>query len=156
MWASRGARRKTVGYRAAVRIHVWLLVMVLLTGFVLSLPEASTQEAGNTATNLACPEYKVFFDPGRGEDILVPSGYRVEVFATGLNFPMGIAFQGTAQGFEVFVTEAGTRSHGRCNGAEFFARQTGLPDAENPFLPQGRVLDHECPQPGDRRAALSH
>jgi hypothetical protein len=130
-----------VRHRAAGCLSVWLLVMVLLIGMVLSRPEASTNGAGNTAANPACPEYKVFFDPGNGEDISVPSGYKIEVFATGLNFPMSIAFRGTAQAFEVFVTEAGTRLPGRCNGAEFFAEQTERPAAENPFLPQVRILN---------------
>jgi len=122
-------------------LSVWLLVVLLLTGVVLSSPEASTDKAGNTAVNLACPEHEVFFDPGNGEDIFLPSGYQVEVFATGLDFPMGIAFRGTAQDFEVFVTEAGTRLPGRCNGAEFYAKKTESPDDKNPFLPQVRVLN---------------
>jgi hypothetical protein len=67
---------------------VWLLIMSVLTGVVLSPLEASTDKAEDTAVNLACPEYKVFFDPGNGEDIIVPSGYRVEVFASGLNSPI--------------------------------------------------------------------
>jgi hypothetical protein len=128
-------------HRASGCLGVWLLTMFLLTGFVLSPQEASTDEAGNTAVNLACPDYKVFFDPGNGEDIFVSSGYKIEVFATGLNFPMSIAFRGPSQDFEVFVTEAGTRLTGRCNGAEFYAEKTESPDVENSFLPQIRVLN---------------
>jgi hypothetical protein len=128
-------------HRAVGCLSVWLLVMFLLTGIALSPPDTSKNAAGNTAANLAYPEYKVFFNPRNGEDILVPPGYKVEVFATGLHFPMSIAFRGTAQAFEVFVTEAGTRLPGWCNGAEFFAEPTEFPDAENPFPPQVRVLD---------------
>jgi hypothetical protein len=133
-------------HRASRCLGVWLLTMFLLTGFVLSPQVASTDEAGNTAVNLACPGYEVFFDPGNGEDILVPSGYQIEVFATGLNSPTGIAFRGTAQAFEVFVTEAGTRLSGQCNGAEFYAEKTKSPDAKNPF-PGGRGPRRRAPRP---------
>jgi len=91
--------------------------------------------------NDACPGEEVFFNPGNGEDIIVPPGYRVEVFASGLNFPAGIAFRGNRLQWEAYVTETGTGLPGRCNGAEFFRDQTGVPDSENPFLPQVRVLN---------------
>src|SRR5919198_6093982 len=118
--------------------RVWFLVLPLLAGMVWGVPAAFTQEVGN----LACPGEEVFFDPGGGEDILVPPGYTVEVFAAGLNFPAGIAFRGAPDSFEVFVTEAGASLPGRCNDAAFFEAQTGVPAAENPFLSQVRVLDN--------------
>jgi hypothetical protein len=90
---SGAGRRKTMRHRAAGCLSVWLLVMFLLTGIVLSPSEASTKEAGNAA----CPEHEVFFDPGKGEDIFIPSGFKIEVFATGLDFPVSIAFRGTAR-----------------------------------------------------------
>jgi hypothetical protein len=116
-------------------------------------------QAGAQGKNATCPGEDVFFNPGSGEDIVVPPGYKVEVFASGLNFPAGIAFRrgGEKQHmdehghmspshehkgsrFEVFVTESGTSLPGRCNGAVDFAG-TGAADADNPFLPQVRVLD---------------
>ena len=55
-----------------------------------------------TVTNPICPDNTAFFDPGNGEDIVVPPGYSVSVFESGLNFPTGIAFRTTGYGkFEV-------------------------------------------------------
>ena len=39
--------------------------------------------------------------PGTAQDIVVPSGYQVSVFAQGLNQPTGIAFLGTKSNFNV-------------------------------------------------------
>src|SRR5262245_60709773 len=66
-------------------------------------------------SNPVCPVESVFFDPGNGEDIVVPSGYKVEVFAKGLNFPTDIAFQGSKNNFQVLVLESGTGLPSRCN-----------------------------------------
>ncbi len=65
--------------------------------------------------NAACPVETVFFDPGNGQDIVVPEGYKVEVFATGLNFPTAIAFKGNKGKFDVFVLESGRGLPSRCN-----------------------------------------
>src|SRR3954470_812476 len=54
-----------------------------------------TSALAQTRGNAACPGEDVFFDPGNGQDIAVPRGYRVSVFAKGLNFPTGIAFRGS-------------------------------------------------------------
>src|SRR3982750_517122 len=60
-----------------------------------------------TAGNPVCPGEEVFYDPGRGEDIVVPQGFKVEVFARDLNFPTGLAFKRGGDDFEVFVVESG-------------------------------------------------
>jgi glucose/arabinose dehydrogenase len=121
--------------RSRVDRFRWLLLVVIgLVGVIVTSPLASAQSAGNAA----CPGEDVFFNPSHGEDIIVPPGYRVEVFASGLNFPTDIAFRGDGRKFEVFVTEAGTSLPGRCNAAVGYP----TPDATNPFLPQVRVLDH--------------
>lgn len=113
-------------------------VLVVLVALLSSSPVASAQ----TVTNAACPGEAVFFNPAAAEDIIVPPGYKAEVFAKGLNFPTNIAFLGdNPRRFQVFVTEAGTSLPGRCNGAEFFKAQTRVADSANPFLPQVRVLD---------------
>lgn len=70
------------------------------------------------ATNAACKEEAVFFDPGNGQDIVVPPGFRVEVFAKGLNFPTAVAFRGNKEKFEVFVLESGRGLPSRCNNPE--------------------------------------
>src|SRR5678815_514084 len=57
------------------------------------------------ASNPVCPAETVFFDPGNGEDIVVADGYKVEVFAKGLNFPTDVAFLGSKENFRVLVLE---------------------------------------------------
>ena len=120
--------------RATKRFRPLPIIVLLVSGMVLSLPLASAHAA---AGNAACPGEDVFFDPGSAQDIIVPPGYKVEVFKSGLNFPTNIAFRGNAHKFDVFVTEGGTGLPGRCNAAVGFP----APDATNPFLPQVRVLD---------------
>ncbi len=91
--------------------RVWLLICVVFAGVVVSASAASAALVGNAA----CPGEEVVFDPGTGEDIIVPEGYKVEVFAQGLNFPTAIAFAGTKDQFRVFVLESGRGLPGRCS-----------------------------------------
>ena len=49
-----------------------------------------------TVTNPLCPTEMANFAPGHGQDITVPDGFTVSVFASGLNMPTGIAFLGNA------------------------------------------------------------
>jgi hypothetical protein len=92
--------------------------------------------------NPLCPGEEVLFNPGNGEDIVVPDGFRVSVFASGLNFPTGIAFRGNAQRFEVYVMESGRFPLSRCN--DDVAWQTkGLP-GRNPFTPDVLVFDNKA------------
>lgn len=91
-------------------------------------------------SNPLCPAETALYDPGNGQDINVPAGYRVSVFASGLNFPTGIAFRATGEeGFEVYVLESG---HGlpagnNCNDEATF--QQKFPGQFNPFTPDIRV-----------------
>lgn len=114
------------------------LVVFLLC---VALSSGATLASAQMATNAACPEEAVFFNAGNGEDIIVPPGYRVDVFASGLDFPTNIAFRGNARRFEAFVTEAGTGLPGRCNGADSFLAETGRDGLQNPFLPDVVVLN---------------
>src|SRR5256885_14013893 len=58
--------------------------------------------------NPPCPAETALYDPGQGQDISVPSGYGVSVFAAGLNFPTGLAFRATSAGtFGGHVLESG-------------------------------------------------
>jgi glucose/arabinose dehydrogenase len=109
------------------------LITVLMLLLLCPVGAASAATVGNAA----CPGEDVQFNPGTGQDILVPPGYEVEVLAQGLNFPTNIAFKGNEHNFQVFVTEAGTSLPGRCNAA------VGYPssDADNPFLADVKVLD---------------
>ena len=95
-----------------------------------------------TVANPICPANTAFFDPGNGENIVVPPGYSVSVFKAGLNFPTGIAFRETDQygKFEVYVLELG---HGLpstpCNEQDSFG--SGQFDPTNPFTPDILVFD---------------
>src|SRR5437667_10858249 len=60
-----------------------------------------------TVANPLCPDNTALFDPDSGQDINVPAGFKVSVFANDLNFPTGIAFLGNAQRFEGNVLESG-------------------------------------------------
>src|ERR1700680_2267010 len=64
-----------------------LLALVLAPGLATALPGVA---AAATVSNPLCPSETAFFNPGHGEDIVVPKGFTVSVFATGLNFPTGI------------------------------------------------------------------
>jgi glucose/arabinose dehydrogenase len=108
---------------------------------VLGMVAFATGPAGAaTVVNPACATETVFFSPGNGEDIVVPSGYTVSVFAKGLNFPTGIAFLGKAKNFKVFVLESGHGLPGRCNDETnpFFGGVTSL---SNPMTPDILVFD---------------
>ncbi len=71
-------------------------------GLLLAVPTAFAA----TVANPICPDNTALFNPGNGEDIVVPPGYSVSVFKAGLNFPTGIAFRKTDNGgFEVYVLE---------------------------------------------------
>ena len=97
------------------------------------------------AQNPACPEEAVFYDPGNGEDIIVPEGYKVEVFARDLNFPTDVAFRSTGGGsFQVVVMESGTGLPGACND------NTKMPGGKfgpkNPFTPDVLIFDQNGKQ----------
>src|ERR1051326_7672252 len=72
------------------------------------LPTSISAQGSTTAGNPICEGEGVTYDPGDGQDIAVPAGYQVSVFARDLNFPTGIAFQGDANNFQVYVLESGT------------------------------------------------
>ncbi len=90
-----------------------------------------------TVGNPLCPGEDVLFNPGNGQDIVVPKGFAVSVFASGLNFPT-IAFRGNSQHFEVYVLESGVFPTSRCNDGVAW-QSKGLPG--NPFTPDIRVFD---------------
>jgi hypothetical protein len=92
-----------------------------------------------TVTNPLCPGESVEFNPGNGEDIVVPPGFRVSRFASGLNFPTGLAFRRTGGTFEVYVLESGHGLPSRCNDQSAFG--SGDFDPTNPFTPDIVVFD---------------
>src|SRR5262245_3509290 len=113
---------------------------LILVGAALA-PAAALADAFNPV----CPNERAFFNPGNGEDIVVPNGYRVEVFSSGLNFPTDVVFLGSKNNFQVLVLESGTGLPSRCND------NTKVPNgsggllskfaANNPFTPNLLILD---------------
>ena len=112
----------------------WLLVTVALA-LLLTQP-TFVAAAGNPL----CPGEDVFFNPGNGEDIVVPQGFKVSVFKSGLNFPTAVAFRGNSRGFEVFVLESGHGLPSRCND-ETSATVGGEFSPTNPFTPDILVFN---------------
>jgi len=108
-----------------------------LAGILASTLPAVAEAA--TVSNPLCPGETVLFNPGNGQDIVVPAGFRVSVFASGLNFPTGIAFLKTGRGFEVFVLESGHGLPSRCNDQTAFG--VGNFDPANPFTPDILVFN---------------
>ena len=92
-----------------------------------------------TVANPLCPNNTALFNPDTGSDIVLPSGFKVSVFAKGLNFPTGIAFLRHGNGFDVFVLESGHGLPSVCNEQSSFG--SGAFDSKNPFTPDILVFD---------------
>ena len=121
----------------AQRIHMFVFGLALLLTLLRSLGVAAT------VTNPICTvEEAVFYGPGNGEDIIVPAGFKVSVFAKDLNFPVGIAFRGNQHNFQVYVLESGhglpsraTMRRAPCVGGKF--------SPTNPLTPDILVFDQK-------------
>ena len=100
----------------------------------------STHAGAATVANPACTTETAFFSPGNGEDIVVLPGYKVSAFATGLNFPTGIAFRGSPGHFQVFVLESGHGLPSQCN-EQANAAFGGVFSPSNPMTPDIVVFD---------------
>ncbi len=94
-----------------------------------------------TKSNPVCPAETAFYNPGHAEDIVVPKGYKVEVFARDLNMPTDVAFVGDKNSFKVVVLESGTGLPSRCND-NTKVPGVGKFDANNPFTPDLLIFDH--------------
>ena len=92
------------------------------------------------ASNPICPANTAFYSPGNGKDIVVPPGFKVSVFAKDLNFPVGIAFAGNKNNFQVYVLESGHGLPSRCND-ETNALVGGENSPTNPFTPDILVFN---------------
>ncbi len=125
-----------------------------VTAVGLALASLGMAASAATVSNALCPARNgfpaeaVLFDPGNGQDIVVPPGYTVSVFAKGLNFPTGIAFRakddddnghgGKGGAFEVYVLESGHGLPSSCNDEQLWqSTQSG----KNPFTPDILVFD---------------
>jgi glucose/arabinose dehydrogenase len=103
----------------------------------LALPTAG--EAATVVANPICPVETAFFAPDQGQDIIVPNGFKVSVFASGLNAPTGIAFAGNKNNFQVYVLESGHGIPSRCNEQGSIPGGTFAPN--NPFTPDILVFN---------------
>jgi glucose/arabinose dehydrogenase len=139
---------RATSFTAAVAVVFALLpssttaAQQLQAGFAAA-ETAISAPAGTTAGNAACPGEDVFYNPSHGEDIVLPEGYKIDVFATGLNFPTGIGFMRTGEepgDFVVTVVESGTGLPSRCNNNEAPV-WGGKLSPTNPFTPDMLVLD---------------
>jgi glucose/arabinose dehydrogenase len=87
--------------------------------------------------NKNCPEESVYYNPSNGQDIIVPKGFKVEAFITGLNFPTDIAFAGN----KVYVLESGTGLPGKCNNRVGYGGDATGFGQNNPFTPDILVFN---------------
>jgi glucose/arabinose dehydrogenase len=106
-------------------------VCFAFVGFALVSGATLAQTRGNSN----CPGEDVFFNPSKGEDIVLAEGFKVEVFVKDLNFPTAVAFQGNKEHFNVIVLESGTGLPGRCNNNNKAFTQ------DNPFTPDILVFN---------------
>lgn len=112
----------------------------ILAGSALALAFAWPAGAlAETVANPLCPDNTAAFNPAQGQDIVLPTGYSVSVFKSGLNFPTGIAFKGGVGSFEVYILESGHGLPSRCNDQSAFG--SGDFDPTNPFTPDILVFD---------------
>jgi glucose/arabinose dehydrogenase len=96
-------------------------------------------------TNPNCPANVAFYNPGNGEDIALPRGYKASVFARDLNFPTGLAFRGSRDNFEVLVIESGKGLPGNCNNNDGpgVGGPAGPTSPTNPFTPDLMIFDRQ-------------
>src|SRR5271169_2819108 len=92
-----------------------------------------------TVANPLCPTETAIYAPGHAQDIVVPSGFQVSVFAQGLNAPTGIAFLGDSSSFQVLVLESGHGLPSVCNDETMWPG--GVFDINNPFTPDILVFN---------------
>jgi glucose/arabinose dehydrogenase len=120
--------------RRAARTGAVMVILLLaaLPAFVVTRP--AFVSASDDAFNPVCPTETAFYDPGTGQNIVLPSGFKVSVFAKKLNFPTGIAFLGDGDHFKVFVLESGHGLPSRCND-ETSVAVGGEHSTTNPFTP---------------------
>ena len=119
--------------------HPLILTAALGVAPFLALPTAG-EAATPTVANPICPVETAFFAPDQGQDIIVPKGFTVSVFASKLNAPTGIAFTGNKNNFQVYVLESGHGIPSRCNEQDNpILGGTFAPN--NPFTPDILVFN---------------
>jgi len=114
-----------------------------VAAFVAALVLCSTSPnsvSAATVANPICTNNTALYNPDQGQDIVVPPGYAVSVFAKDLNFPTAVAFRGNKNNFEVYVLESGHGLPSRCNDEES-ALVGGVTSPTNPFTPDILVFN---------------
>src|SRR6266852_5164958 len=94
--------RQSASFVAALVLVLALIPAYQVTAAAVDDTEQVEAAVTPSAGNAACPGEDVFYDPDKGEDIVLPTGYQVDVFARDLNFPTGLAFMGTEHGADDF------------------------------------------------------
>jgi hypothetical protein len=112
---------------------------LLTSSALLGLTLTPVAAVAITVSNPQCTDNTALYDPGNGQNIVVPPGYTVSVFKGGLNFPTGIAFKGDKNNFDVYVLESGHGLPSVCNEQSTFG--SGDFDPKNPFTPDVLVFD---------------
>jgi glucose/arabinose dehydrogenase len=120
---------------------------LLFAGIGVAPPAALADVVMNPTAG--CSGNTAFYSPVDGKDIIVPNGFKVSVFAKNLNFPVGIAFRGNKQNFQVYVLESGHGLPSRCNDETVQPGGTFSPT--NPFTPDIVVFD----QDGNKKKVLA-
>jgi glucose/arabinose dehydrogenase len=115
----------------------------VLPAILVFAPFAAVPAVAEAATvvNPLCSGETVLFNPDNGGDIVVPKGFTVSVFASGLNAPTGIAFLGNSKKFQVYVLESGHGLPSICNDQSKFG--SGDFDPKNPFTPDILVFNQD-------------
>lgn len=118
-----------------------LLSVALAQTALVALPAAMASAAvvANPLALPGCAANTAFFNPTGPADIAVPKGFKVSVFASGLNAPTGIAFLGDGKRFQVFVLESGHGLPSACNDEAEFQKE--FPNKPNPFTPDVLVFN---------------
>jgi glucose/arabinose dehydrogenase len=124
-------------HRSSYQPRLTTIAAALLMAGLGTVPFAAHAD---TKSNPVCPVETAYYDPSNGENIVVPPGFKVSVFARDLNFPVGIAFKGDRHNFQVYVLESGHGLPSRCND-ETSATVGGVTSPTNPFTPDILVFD---------------
>jgi hypothetical protein len=117
------------------------IAVVLALAGMAAVPMAAQAQVVN---NPVCAGEGVFYNPGRGEDVVIARGYKIEPLISGLNFPTDVAFVGDKRSFKIVVLESGTGLPGRCNTNTLSLVQNAprVFSPTNPFMPDILVFDN--------------
>ncbi|MFZ3247511.1 MAG: hypothetical protein WB037_16015 [Pseudolabrys sp.] len=130
------SKRCTAASKRKVRLLGYVSASVLASMIPVAAQAATVI---NPNPNTGCNLNTAQFAPGNGQGINVPAGFKVSVFASGLNMPTGIAFLKKGAGFEVYVLESGHGLPSACN--EQGVMPGGTFATNNPFTPDVLVFD---------------